>query len=35
MSYEIKGHILGFEKTRKVEIHKVDELFSTILDKEN
>jgi len=35
MSYEIKGHILGFEKTREVEIHKVDELFSTLLDKEN
>ena len=33
MSYEIKGHILGFEKTREVEINKVDELFSTLLDK--
>ena len=35
MSYEIKGHILGFEATREVEINKVDELFSTLLDKKN
>jgi len=35
MSYELKGHILGFEKTREVEIKKVDELFSTLIDTKN
>ena len=35
MSYEIKGTILGFEKTREVEIHKIDTLFSTLVDKNN
>lgn len=35
MGYEIKGHILGFEKTREVEIHKIDTLFSTLVDKNN
>ncbi|MEA1956549.1 MAG: flagellar assembly protein FliW [Campylobacterota bacterium] len=35
MSYEIKGHILGFEDIREVEINKVDELFSTLLDIKN
>ena len=35
MSYEIKGNILGFEDTLNVEIHEVDELFSTMQDKDN
>lgn len=35
MSYEIKGTILGFEKTIKVEINKIDELFSTMIDVDN
>ena len=32
MGYEIKGNILGFEKTLNVDIHKVDDLFSTMMD---
>ncbi len=35
MSYEIKGHILGFEKTREIEIKKIDDMFSILVDKEN
>ena len=35
MSYEIKGHILGFEKTRKVDIKKIDDMFATLVDTEN
>jgi len=35
MSYEIKGDILGFEKTREVDIIKVDEMFSTLIDTKN
>ncbi|MDO8453589.1 MAG: flagellar assembly protein FliW [Sulfurimonas sp.] len=35
MSYEVRGTILGFEDTIKVEIEKVDELFSTMQDANN
>ena len=35
MNYEVRGNILGFENTLEVEIHEVDELFSTIIDKSN
>ncbi|SFV51170.1 Flagellar assembly factor FliW [hydrothermal vent metagenome] len=35
MSYEVKGHILGFDKTRYVDIVKIDELFATMQDREN
>lgn len=34
MSYEIKGHILGFEHISEVELFEIDEMFSTIIDKE-
>nr|WP_321267248.1 flagellar assembly protein FliW [uncultured Sulfurimonas sp.] len=33
--YEVKGNILGFEKTLNVEIIEIDELFSTIKDIDN
>jgi len=35
MAYEVRGNILGFEDTLNVEIHEVDELFSTIQDMDN
>ena len=35
MSYEVKGHILGFDDTRSVEIVQIDELFATMKDVEN
>ncbi|MFA6192578.1 MAG: flagellar assembly protein FliW [Sulfurimonas sp.] len=35
MSYEVRGTILGFEDTVKVEIERVDELFSTMQDANN
>ncbi len=35
MSYEIKGSILGFDDTKKVEIVQIDELFATMKDEEN
>ncbi len=35
MSYEVRGIILGFEDTLNIEIHEIDELFSTIQDKNN
>ena len=35
VSYEVKGKILGFEDTLKVEIHKIDELFATMQDAQN
>ena len=35
MSYEVKGQILGFENTMNVEIHRVDDLFSTMIDADN
>ncbi|WP_455757238.1 flagellar assembly protein FliW [Sulfurimonas sp.] len=35
MAYEVRGEILGFEDTLNVEINEVDELFSTIQDKDN
>jgi flagellar assembly factor FliW len=33
--YDIKSSILGFEDTTSVEIHKIDELFSTMQDTNN
>ncbi|MCK9491547.1 MAG: flagellar assembly protein FliW [Sulfurimonas sp.] len=33
--YEVKGNILGFEKTMNVEIVQIDNLFSTIRDLDN
>jgi flagellar assembly factor FliW len=35
MSYEVIGHILGFENIKNVEINEVDELFSTMTDVDN
>jgi flagellar assembly factor FliW len=35
MSYDIRGELLGFPDTYKVEIIEVDELFSTLKDTEN
>ena len=35
MSYEVKGQILGFENTMTVDIHEVDELFSSMIDVNN
>lgn len=35
MSYEVKGQILGFDTTHKVNINEVDELFSTMIDADN
>ena len=32
MSYEVRGTILGFEDTQKVDINGIDELFSTMQD---
>ncbi len=32
MGYEIKGNILGFERTLNIDIRKVDDLFSTMID---
>ena len=32
MGYAIKGNILGFEKTLNIDIRKVDDLFSTMID---
>ncbi len=33
--YEVKGTILGFENTLNVEIHEIDEMFSTLQDVDN
>ncbi|MDA3909380.1 MAG: flagellar assembly protein FliW [Sulfurimonas sp.] len=33
--YDVKGSILGFEDTLKVNISEIDELFSTIKDADN
>ncbi len=35
MNYEVKGHILGFENMFNVEIHEVDELFTTMIDSDS
>ncbi len=35
MHYEVRGEILGFENTTMVEIHEIDELFSTMVDTQN
>ena len=35
MGYEVKGEILGFANTKQVEINEIDELFSTMRDKQN
>lgn len=34
-TYEVKGNILGFDKTTNVELYEIDELFSTIQDTHN
>jgi len=33
--YEVKSEILGFENVNTVEIHEIDELFSTLKDAKN
>jgi len=33
--YEIKMDILGFEETKNVEIHEIDDFFSTMQDTDN
>ena len=33
--YEVKNALLGFETINKVEIHEIDELFSTLQDVDN
>lgn len=33
--YAVKGTILGFEETTSMEIHEIDELFSTLQDVDN
>ena len=35
MSYEVEGNILGFEGMQSLDIHEVDDLFSTMLDTNN
>lgn len=35
MSYDVRGELLGFPDTLKVEINKMDELFATMKDIEN
>jgi flagellar assembly factor FliW len=35
MGYEVKGEILGFVNTKQVNINKIDELFSTMIDSQN
>ena len=35
MSYEVKGHILGFENMTHIDLNDVDELFSTMIDVDN
>ena len=35
MSYEVKGEILGFQDTKRVDIKEIDPLFSTLMDADN
>jgi len=35
MSYQVKSEIVGFPETTEVTIHKIDELFSTMIDVNN
>ena len=35
MIYDVRGTILGFEDTLKVDINEIDELFTTIQDSQN
>lgn len=35
MSYDVRGEILGFPNTRKLEIVEIDTLFSTMKDIDN
>ena len=35
MSYTVKGHILGFDDTTKVDIVEIDDLFATMKDFDN
>lgn len=34
-TYEVKSSILGFENVTNLEIHEIDDLFSTIQDSNN
>ncbi|QOY54663.1 flagellar assembly protein FliW [Candidatus Sulfurimonas marisnigri] len=33
--YNVRGSVLGFEDTINIEIHEIDELFSTMQDMDN
>jgi flagellar assembly factor FliW len=35
MSYDVRGELLGFPDTNKVEIVKINDLFSTLKDTKN
>lgn len=35
MNYKVRGSILGFEDTLNIEIHEIDNLFSTLIDSDN
>jgi len=35
MSYDVRGEIIGFPDTVKVEINEIDDLFSTLIDVDN
>lgn len=35
MAYDVRGQILGFQDTKRVEINIIDELFSTMIDIDN
>ena len=35
MTYEVKGTLLGFQDTAHVELHMIDDLFSTMIDANN
>ena len=34
-NYQVKSNILGFESIQEIEIHEIDELFSTMYDANN
>lgn len=35
MSYNVRELISGFETTHNVDLHEIDELFSTLIDSDN
>ena len=35
MSYDVRGEIFGFTNTTNIDIVEIDELFSTMVDKNN